>query len=45
MDDVDILALDLKTNSPIWINDNDFKNLGVKVYPTAKLLSLLEKPQ
>ena len=41
-EDVDILALALKTNAPIWTNDNDFKKLGVKVIPTAKLLSLLE---
>ena len=41
-EDVDILALALKTNAPIWTNDKDFKKLGVKVIPTAKLLSLLE---
>jgi predicted nucleic acid-binding protein len=41
-EDVDILALALKTKAPIWTNDNDFKKLGVKVIPTAKLLFLLE---
>lgn len=43
IDDVDILALALSLDAPIWSNDNDFKDLGVKVYTTASILALLEK--
>ncbi len=40
-EDVDILALTLKLDVPIWTNDNDFKGLGVTIYTTAKFLKIL----
>jgi predicted nucleic acid-binding protein len=40
-DDVALAALALKLGVPIWSNDNDFKNVPVDVYPTAKLLKIL----
>jgi predicted nucleic acid-binding protein len=40
-DDVDLLALSLATRTPIWSNDNDFKNCGVDWYTTARLLKIL----
>jgi predicted nucleic acid-binding protein len=39
--DVDILALTLKLNVPIWSNDNDFKDLPVKRFTTAQILKKL----
>lgn len=40
--DVDLLALALKFNVPVWSNDHDFKAAHVSVYTTAQLLKLLE---
>ncbi len=34
-------ALALKLGVPIWSNDNDFKELPLDLYPTAKLLKVL----
>jgi predicted nucleic acid-binding protein len=39
--DVDILALTLKLDAPIWSNDNDFKGLPIKRYTTAQFLKKL----
>lgn len=42
-DDVELLALALTLDCPIWSNDNDLKDLkGVKVYTTAVILRWLE---
>jgi predicted nucleic acid-binding protein len=41
LDDVALAALALKLEVPIWSNDNDFKELPVETYPTAKLLKIL----
>ena len=41
-DDVDILALALHTNLPLWSNDNDFEEAGIEWYTTAELLRKLE---
>lgn len=40
-DDVPLAALALKLQVPVWSNDNDFKELPVDVYPTARLLRML----
>ena len=40
-DDVNLLALSLATKTPIWSNDNDFKDSGVEWYTTARLLKIL----
>lgn len=40
-DDVALAALALKLAVPIWSNDNDFKELPLELYPTAKLLKIL----
>ncbi len=40
-DDVDLLALALKLETPIWSNDNHFKDLPLKRYTTAELLKAL----
>lgn len=40
-DDVDILALALHMNLPVWSNDNDFEETGVEWYTTAELLQKL----
>lgn len=39
--DIDLAALALKLDIPIWTNDNDFRELPVPVYTTAQLLRLL----
>lgn len=39
--DVDLLALALKLNYPIWTNDQDFEQTGTTLYTTAKLLEAL----
>ena len=36
--DVDLLALALKLDYPIWTNDQDFEQTGTTLYTTAKLL-------
>lgn len=41
-DDIELLALAIKLKLPVWSNDNDFKNLGIEVYTTAKLLKILK---
>jgi predicted nucleic acid-binding protein len=40
-DDVGILALSLATKTPIWSNDNDFKDSAVEWCTTARLLKVL----
>jgi len=39
--DVDLLALALKLDYPIWTNDKDFEQTGPTLYTTAKLLEVL----
>jgi len=39
--DVDLLALALKLDYPIWTNDQDFEQTGTTLYTTAKLLETL----
>ncbi|MCK4600076.1 PIN domain-containing protein [Candidatus Bipolaricaulota bacterium] len=39
--DVDLLALALKLDYPIWTNDQDFEQTGTTLYTTAKLLKSL----
>ena len=41
-DDVDILALALHMNLPLWSNDNDFEKAQIEWYTTAELLRKLE---
>ena len=40
-DDVDVLALALNLNLPVWSNDNDFEDAGVEWHTTAELLKAL----
>ena len=40
-EDVELLALALKLNVPIWSNDSDFRDSGVEWYTTARLLKNL----
>ena len=40
-DDVDLLALALHFDAPVWSNDNDFADAGVEWYTTAQLLAKL----
>ena len=40
-DDVALAALALKLDVPIWSNDNDFRQVPLPVYTTARLLRLL----
>jgi predicted nucleic acid-binding protein len=40
-DDVDVLALALTLNVPVWSNDNDFEDAGIEWYTTAELLKTL----
>ncbi len=40
-DDVDLLALALQLEAPIWSNDDHFKDLPLKRYTTAQLLKAL----
>lgn len=40
-DDVALAALALKLGVPIWSNDNDFEELPLEVFPTAKLSKIL----
>ncbi len=42
-DDVDLLALALSRQVPVWSNDNDFKAADVEWYTTAKLLRLITR--
>ncbi len=41
-DDVELLALSLKLEVPVWSNDRHFQQAGVEVYSTAKLLKILK---
>lgn len=43
-DDIDLLALGLKLNIPIWTNDSDFQGLKIKTYTTAEILKILGQP-
>ncbi len=40
-DDVDLLALALELEIPLWSNDGDFEGTGVEWYTTAQLLKKL----
>jgi len=40
-DDVELLALALAFNIPVWSNDNDFEDAGVQWLTTEKLLQQL----
>jgi predicted nucleic acid-binding protein len=40
-DDVPLAALALKLQVPVWSNDNDFTELPLDVYPTARFLKML----
>ncbi len=40
-DDVELLALALFLDAPVWSNDDHFKNLPVKRYTTAEFLKAL----
>ena len=40
-DDIDVLALALTLNVPVWSNDSDFADAGVEWYTTAELLKTL----
>ncbi len=42
-DDVELLALALSADVPVWSNDNDFEDAGVEWYTTAELLKRLER--
>ena len=41
-DDIEILALALHLDAPVWSNDRDFEGAGVEWYTTARLLKTLE---
>ena len=41
-DDMDVLALTVKLQCPLWSNDNDFDEAGVTRYTTAQLLRQLD---
>lgn len=40
--DTDILALALQLGYPLWTNDKDFEEVGIRYYPTAVLLKILD---
>jgi len=40
-DDVDVLALALRLNCPIWSNDADFSEARIEWYTTARLLKAM----
>jgi predicted nucleic acid-binding protein len=43
--DVDILALALKLDTPLWTNDKDFNNISeLKVFTTSDMLEKLAAP-
>jgi predicted nucleic acid-binding protein len=42
-DDVELLALALARDAPIWSNDNDFSECGAPWFTTAALLAKLGK--
>ena len=37
-DDIHLLGLALRLSCPIWSNDNDFDDVGVKIYSTVALI-------
>jgi predicted nucleic acid-binding protein len=39
-DDVDVLALTLRLDVPLWSNDRDFEGTGIERLTTAELLSM-----
>ena len=41
MDDIHLAALALKDKIPVWSNDRDFADLPLDVFPTSKLLRIL----
>ena len=41
LNDVDVRALSLHLGHPVWSNDNDFEDAGVKWHTTAELLKIL----
>jgi len=41
-DDIELLALALQFDLPVWSNDNDFEDTGIVWYTTAGLLAVLE---
>lgn len=41
-DDVELLALAMALDIPVWSNDRDFERTGVELYTTARLLKVLE---
>ena len=42
-DDVELLALALSADVPVWSNDNDFEDADVEWYTTAELLKRLAR--
>jgi predicted nucleic acid-binding protein len=42
-EDVELLALAIHFNLPVWSNDNDFEDAGVIWYTTAALLAHLQR--
>jgi len=40
-DDVDVLALVLELDCPLWSNDRDFEGVGIERFTTAQLLQQL----
>ena len=40
-DDIEMLALALHLDAPVWSNDNDFEEAGIEWYTTAELLAKL----
>ncbi|MBI4613978.1 MAG: PIN domain nuclease [Planctomycetes bacterium] len=40
LEDVDLAALALKEEIPVWSNDRDFEDLPMESYTTARLLAL-----
>jgi len=42
-DDVELLALALHADIPVWSNDNDFEEAGVTWFTTAQLLRHLDR--
>jgi predicted nucleic acid-binding protein len=41
-DDIELLALAIELDLPVWSNDNDFQSTGVLRYTTASLLAVLD---
>ena len=39
-DDVEILALAIELGHPLWTNDKDFEETGIRVFTTAELLAM-----